>query len=805
VIILVVDDIDINRRLLRAVLEAEGVEVREAADGLAALAALERESFDLVISDILMPRMDGYRLCYEIRRSEGLRHLPVLIYSATYTSPADEKLSLDIGADKFLRKPASNAAIVSALRELTSRPRRTDAEPAQPAVEMGVMKEYSEQLVAKLAEKNEELASQAHVLRLSESRLRTLIRSEPAGVFVISAGGRLLEVNPAGLDMLEAVAMAQVGGRTLASFARTEHEQALVRLHADVMQGRNGSLEVELEGLAGGRFWLEIHGACLRDDDGEVWSMLAIAHDVTRRRHAEQSLRASEEQYRLLFQNSMDAIFQTQPGGEILKANTAACELFGLDEEGIRRMGREGLLGPGDGRFDALVAKLAREGKARGVISARRGDGSSFECEVAAARYDSGDGAIRTMVVLRDLTQVLEAERARRTLEARLSEAAKMEAIGQMASGIAHDFNNIVSAILGNAALARRQPGQAAATAVSLEEIEKAGVLARNMVRQLLAFASERPQERLPVALGPILQEQVGLLRATLPPEIKLEVSLPARPVFARANATQIGEVVMNLCTNAWHAAAGVRDAAVALSLHECDAPPADLWPGGIPQPGRHVCIQVADNGAGMTAGTKARIFEPFYTTKPHGEGTGLGLPMVQGIVRAHQGVLAVESREGGGSVFRIFLPLAAATEFAQPLASASAPSSLPRHGVGKRVAYLDDYEGLVFLVTRALEEFGYEVQGFQHSGDLLAALKAAPDAFDIIVTDYNMPGASGVHVTRAIKAIRPDLPVLITSGLVTEKMQEAAQEAGAAAVIYKESGFEAMCASIMKALKVHA
>jgi two-component system, cell cycle sensor histidine kinase and response regulator CckA len=246
-----------------------------------------------------------------------------------------------------------------------------------------------------------------------------------------------------------------------------------------------------------------------------------------------------------------------------------------------------------------------------------------------------------------------------------------------------------------------------------------------------------------------------------------------------------------------------VQDALVTLSMQECDSVPSGLWPGGTPAPGRHVCIRVSDNGQGIDAEVRPRLFEPFYTTKARGEGTGLGLSMVQGIVRSHEGVLGVESEPGRGAVFSVYLPLSAATGFAQKV-DADDGLALPGHGVGKRVAYLDDYEALVFLVTRALEEFGYEVRGFQRSEDLLSAMKAAPDAFDIIVTDYNMPGASGVHVTRAIKAMRPQLPVIITSGLVTDKLQAAAEEAGAAAVIYKESGFEEMCKSIMKALKAH-
>jgi PAS domain S-box-containing protein len=676
--ILVVDDTGINRRLLRALLEDQQMTVHEARDGAEALELLGRELVDLVITDILMPRMDGYRFCYEVRRTRRLMDLPVLVYSATYTSMADEKLALDIGADMFLRKPSPSSAILAAVRELTSAPRPPRQVLNEIAGEMLVMREYSEQLVIKLSEKNEELARQSELL-------------------------------------------AQ-----------------------------------------------------------------------------------SEEQYRLLFQHSMDAILQINTEGQLLRANEAACAMFGLDEAALIALPPLAMIDARDGRLNALRETMAHKGRASGVIPALRQDGSGFECEASAVRYAAGDGVIRTIVVLRDLTGQLQAQRTQRALEARLSEASKMESIGQMAAGLAHDFNNIISAILGNVALAGFDPDNLQTLRLSLTEVGKAGVLARNMVRHLLAFAREQPHERLPIPLGPVLQEQAGLLRASMPPQVKLQVQIDDSPVLVRADATQIGEVVMNLCTNAWQAL-GARDGQITLSLHSGALPDDVEWLTERDRTGRFACLQVTDDGPGMDALTRARMFEPFFTTKARGEGTGLGLSMVLGIVRTHEGVVSVDSAPGQGSRISVYLPVAADSDLAV-LAEAAAVDptpmpALPPHGEGKHLAYLDDYDGLVFLVERAMKTFGFQVSGFEHAEQLIEAVRAEPGRFDVVITDYNMPGPSGIDVTRMLKALRPDLPVLITSGFVSEQLQQDAREAGAAEVIYKTNTIEEMCSSIRRAI----
>jgi CheY-like chemotaxis protein len=213
-------------------------------------------------------------------------------------------------------------------------------------------------------------------------------------------------------------------------------------------------------------------------------------------------------------------------------------------------------------------------------------------------------------------------------------------------------------------------------------------------------------------------------------------------------------------------------------------------------QPGRYACLSVQDNGSGMDKTTLTRIFEPFFTTKPAGEGTGLGLAVVHGIVQAHDASMEVESAAGEGSVFRIYFP---AAEAPLPAVAAPAPAAEPAHGQGKHVLYLDDEEAIIFLMKRLLERQGYRVSGYTEPRQALAAVRADPGQFDLAVTDYYMPGMSGLEVAQALKAIRPDLPVVMASGYITEELRAKAPAAGIRELIYKPNTVEDLCAAVAR------
>jgi signal transduction histidine kinase/CheY-like chemotaxis protein len=378
-------------------------------------------------------------------------------------------------------------------------------------------------------------------------------------------------------------------------------------------------------------------------------------------------------------------------------------------------------------------------------------------------------------------------DRERRSLEAQLRESQRIESIGTLAGGIAHDFNNILAAILGNVALARDDIGANHPAQASLEQIRKASSRARDLVQQILAFGRRQPHSLVAQPLQPLVEETVALLRSTLPASVTLDCALVPEPLIAEADATQVQQVLMNLCTNAWHALQGRPGRIeVGLALHTVTVPASRV--GKALAAGRYARLWVQDSGVGMDAATQARIFEPFFTTKPTDQGTGLGLSVVHGIVTAHQGAIRIDSVPGQGTTVNLYLPLTD-REAAPPPAAQTLP--IDAHGTGQHVLYVDDDEVIVVMVERLLTQAGYRVSAFRDGRAAVAAVQAAPQAIDAVVTDYNMPGFTGMDVARAVAAIRPDLPVVISSGYISEELQAQARAAGVRHLLQKQNSLE--------------
>ena len=424
--------------------------------------------------------------------------------------------------------------------------------------------------------------------------------------------------------------------------------------------------------------------------------------------------------------------------------------------------------------------------------------------EGRVAQRTPGGRALRMVGTNRDITERIDADAARQALEAQLRESQKMEAIGTLAGGIAHDFNNILGAILGNVALARDDVGVSHPAQASLMQIKRAATRARGLVQQILAFSRRQPQELKQQALGPLVSEAVALLRSTLPAQVTLDIRLSAAPLQVHADATQIEQLLINLCTNAWHALQGragrvaVGAAPVVLAADEARRL------GGLPA-GRYAHLWVSDDGCGMDSATQARIFEPFFTTKPVGQGTGLGLSVAHGIAATHLGAITVQSEIGEGSTFHLYLPLieAAISASAQtPRASGwGSMAPIPVTGQGQRVLCVDDDEVMLLMVERLLQRQGYRVSCHSDPRQALAALREAPQSFDLLLSDFNMPQCSGLDLARAAAQVRADLPVVITSGYITEALSAEMRQAGVRGVINKERTFEELGALIATVL----
>jgi two-component system NtrC family sensor kinase len=360
----------------------------------------------------------------------------------------------------------------------------------------------------------------------------------------------------------------------------------------------------------------------------------------------------------------------------------------------------------------------------------------------------------------------------RKQLEAQLLQSQKMEAIGQLAGGIAHDFNNILGAILGNAELIKLMPPGSPESAECLEAILSASQRATDLVRQILAFSRRQEAKRQPLQLHLVVKEALKLLRASVPTTIEFHANIGLTPTVL-ADPSEIHQVTMNLCTNAWHA---MQDRpgviTVELAETEVDAALAKLHPDL--RPGRYVRLTVTDNGCGMDSATMEHIFEPFFTTKPVGLGTGLGLAVVHGIVKNHDGGIVVRSEPGVGTTFQIYFPVFESEVVAAPAAARPVP-----RGAGEHVLFVDDEEALARMGRAVLERLGYRVTHHTNSTEALAAFRAQPAAFDLVVTDYNMPGLNGVELGKQLLGARPDLRIILSTGFSATVNDEVARELG--------------------------
>ncbi len=649
--------------------------------------------------------------------------------------------------------------------------------------------------------------TQAQALEESERKYRRLIENSPDIVHTYSSKRGGIYYSARAVDILgHSIEHLLAHPFLWNESIHPEDLPAVGKAMAEIRLGRPYKIEYRIRDAHGNWHWFYDRSIGSREEDGNT-IVEGLAMDITERKQAEQALQEKKAQLQVIYDTASVAIFNVDVQGVITHANQRMAELFACPMQSLigseyvahthpseREQGRRAML--------ALMA-----GKTTHVDLQRhywREDGSEFWGHLTGRRMFDADGKTIGLVgVIADITEQKRLEEARIELEAQLRESQKMQAIGTLAGGIAHDFNNALATILGNAELARQDMGTNPLALESLEEIRKAGSRARNLVQQILSFSRRQPTERMPISLAPAVEECARLLRATLPARVTLEVHCDTDVPTALADASHIQQVLINLATNAMQAMAG-RSGHIAIRLDTVmlDAALARTHPAlgamHASHPGCTLRLAVSDNGPGMNAAVLGRIFEPFFTTKPVGEGTGLGLSIVHGIVQVHEGAIVVDSQPGRGATFTLYLPEAGAPAAAR-LPTDSTIAAAPDTGGGQRVLYIDDDESLVFLVQRLLERRGFRISGYTNQGEALAALRADPHLFDLVVSDYNMPGMSGLDVARAVRAIRPDLPVALASGFIDEELRAQAGAAGVRELVFKADTAEGLCEALAR------
>jgi signal transduction histidine kinase/ActR/RegA family two-component response regulator len=423
-----------------------------------------------------------------------------------------------------------------------------------------------------------------------------------------------------------------------------------------------------------------------------------------------------------------------------------------------------------------------------------RKDGQPIWVELRAIRIEEvGKQAI--LVNVMDVTEQKQAREEKKELQTQLQHAQKMEAIGSLAGGIAHDFNNILLPIIGYTEMAITDVPQGSLTRKNLGEVLKAAELAKGLVQQILTFSRRSKKERKPLMIQPIIKESLKLLRASLPSTIEIRQNIDNKCGAILADPTQIYQVMMNLCTNAYHAMRE-KGGILEVTLTEVNIDSPDLPLNLDLNQGPYLRLAISDTGHGMDRAVVERIFDPYFTTKAPGEGTGLGLSVVHGIIRSHDGYITVYSEPGEGTTFYIYLPrIDVDAKVPETISTEPAPKG------EEYILFVDDDEQIVNVVQQILERLGYRVAARTSSVEALEAFQAQPEKFDLVITDLTMPNMTGTELAKRLIDIRSDIPIILCTGFSEAISKKKAKAIGIREYVMKPITMHGLAMTIRKVL----
>ncbi len=874
--VLIVEDHDLNRKLLRARLEDEQVIVHETINGLEALSFLEAHDVDAVISDILMPKMDGYELCRRVRQDRRYDTIPFIFYTSTYTDLEDEKFASDLGANGFMRKPSQADLILKKIQSSQELLLRATPYKSLPAEEH-ILREYNERLISKLEKKNIELYERTEKLRFQASMLDQVRNS----VIATDLDGRIMYWNKyseiyhqwtaeevIGKHIVDVIIPSQQvnvfkdiinktvfegywEGETLAlrKDGSTFHVQLIVTSLTDSVGNPLGTVGVSIDItdrkqseealreseemfrqltdairevfwltdtkkntmlyvspgyekiwertcqslIANPQSWLDsiheedrdrisrsavtkqIHGDYneeyrillpdgrvrwihdkafpITTKSGETYRIAGIAEDITGRKQTEEQLKYSEEKYRDIVTWAPLGIYQTLPDGTFITVNRGIVEMLGYEseEELIQTNIADIYLQSND--REELIKKHEPSGWVSNVeVQWKKKDSTVIWVQVTTHSIKHETGEIKYYEgFVHDIT-------TKKGLESQLIRVQRMESIGTLASGIAHDLNNVLAPIsLAIELLKQRYPDSAGLNI--LGTLERSASRGANIVKQLLTYARGVEGARVHLQPKHLINEIESLIRQTFPKAITISTSINKNLPGIYGDATQLHQVLMNLCVNARDAMP--RDGTISITATRFDFDSKNVNMHVDAKEGAYVLITVTDTGIGIPTDEINKIFDPFFTTKEIGKGTGLGLSIVLGIVKSHGGFVNVTSDVGKGTRFQIYLP-AIATELVDQQNPTNQQLS---KGAGELILVVDDEESILDITKKMLEVYGFQVIVAHDGIDAIAKFVENIQSVQLVITDAMMPNLDGPSTIRALRKINPELKVILSTG----------------------------------------
>ncbi len=638
---------------------------------------------------------------------------------------------------------------------------------------------------AAIASSNQELKAEicdrkraAQKLRESEEKFRTLIANISDVIIILDREGIIRYSSP-NLSRHFGWEPRDLQGQKFHATVHPDDREPVERQLADLMAQPGRTLTLAYRYRTPDQSYLHIELTLVNLlAMPRIRGLVGNFHDVSERIASERALKRAQA-IAHVGSWELDLATRTITGSEEWR------RIFGLEDtgSGFALEAVQALIVEADRRkvrrrLDALVFK----GRAYDVTYRirRGGDNETAWIHSRAELIGRTGGAARVAGVIQDITAAKQAAAEKAQLENQLRQAQKMESIGTLAGGIAHDFNNILSPIIGFAEMtAEDLPADSQAHA-NMGEILKAARRAQEMVQQILTFSRHDSQERKPVQAAPIIRESLKLMRSSLPSTIDIRAHIGDEEGFVMGDTTQIHQMIVNLCTNAYHAmraSGGVLN----VYLDEAHFPTRDDVPLAGMDPGRYTRIRIQDTGHGIAADVLERIFEPYFTTKAPGEGTGMGLSMVHGIVKNHNGFIDVASTEGEGTTFSLYLPQIL---HADETSIDETTNFIPLGN--ERLLLVDDEEQLLGMQCQMLERLGYEVTATTSSVEALNLFCRDPESFDLMITDQTMPNLTGGDLAAQVLHIRDDLPIILCTGFSEALSPEAASEIGIRHYLHK-------------------
>ena len=804
--ILVVDDRPINREFLATLLGYRGHQILEAVDGAEALESLKTNRPHLVISDILMPTMDGYEFVRRLRADPGTANIPVVFSTAHYLDREARSLAEACGVTHTILKPAEPQEVLRVVDAALG-----ISEPAAPLPAEEFDREHLRLLTDKLAhgtqeltrvnerltaliEMGQQLAAERDPLYLLESfchSARRIVGAKYAAILVLdddretvrhfytsgihSDAASMIGAWPVGPGLLRQL-LSDGGLVRISNVEQDPRSEGFPPNHPH-MGSFLGTAISSSSGIYGALYLTDKLGFDeFSEADEKLIAMLVaqvgvayenarrfeelqrraaeLTQTVSQRERAEEELREANQTLQSLVQTSPLAIIALDLEGNVKSWNSAAERIFGWSEKEV--VGLRIQIIPDDEWDDFYnsleITRMA--GTFTGFETARiRKDGSRIDVSLSAAPLIDGRGNINgSVVVIADITE-------RKHLEEQFRQAQKMEAIGRLAGGVAHDFNNLLTAIIGYSQLALGRLHQEDPMRKEIEEIERAGQRAAGLTSQLLAFSRRQVLQPQVLDLNTIVSDLGKMLERLIGEDIELATGLGKDIGFVKADRGQIEQIIMNLVVNS-------RDAMLDGGKLTIETFNADLDESYTTEhidarPGPHVVLAISDNGCGMDKETQSSIFEPFYTTKEQGKGTGLGLSTVYGIVKQSGGHIGLYSEAGEGTTFKVYLPRFEDAGEKRDL-RASEIKSLKG---SETVLLVEDENSVRQLARRVLEINGYVVLEAARSDEAWQIYQAHQGSIHLMLTDIVMPGASGRELAQRVAAVQPEMKVLYMSG----------------------------------------